>query len=63
MTHSASSSEGVSTPPESSQSAEFDYIEDDDELVCEHLIAAVILDVNGDHFCARCNTEWWEDSL
>jgi hypothetical protein len=30
---------------------------------CQHPIAAVISDVSGDHFCAVCNEEWWEDPL
>lgn len=37
--------------------------DDDDGDWCDHPIAAVISDVNGDHFCAVCNTEWWEDPL
>ncbi|WP_165764042.1 hypothetical protein [Nocardioides sp. PD653] len=45
------------------ENTEFDHIEDDDELVCEHPEAAVISDVNGDHLCARCDAQWWEDPL
>lgn len=37
--------------------------DDDDEGCCEHPVAGVISDVNGDHFCTRCNEEWWEDPL
>jgi len=29
----------------------------------EHPDAAVIISANGDHFCAFCNAEWWEDPL
>ena len=58
----------------SEQSAEIDAVldgpsfgdywpADDDEGTCEHPAAAVISDVSGDHFCARCNTDWWEDPL
>ena len=43
--------------------AEYDAGYDDDEIQCDHPPAAVISDVNGDHFCARCNAEWWEDPL
>lgn len=36
---------------------------DDDEDWCDHPPAAVISDIDGTHFCASCNTEWWEDPL
>lgn len=45
------------------ESAETGWFYEDDEPTCEHPIAAVISDVNGDHFCARCNDTWWEDPL
>lgn len=47
----------------SPQTGETEHVEGDAAIDCEHPEAAVISDVNGDHFCARCNTEWWEDPL
>ena len=37
--------------------------DDDDGDWCEHPTAAVISEVNGEHFCSVCNAEWWEDPL
>ncbi len=42
---------------------EIGVIEAADDLDCEHPIAAVISDANGNHFCTRCNAEWWEAPL
>jgi hypothetical protein len=51
----------------SAHSADYDAGPDDfytdDEQQCDHPPAAVISDVDGDHFCAACNAEWWEDPL
>jgi hypothetical protein len=40
-----------------------DFYADDDEPTCDHPAAAVLSEVDGTHWCTRCDDEWWEDPL